>query len=92
MAYHYLISLNDEGNTKRVFQGQQTNKFCLFVDFILTIKHFFSSDQSFTCLYTVNVAPSTDQLTGDIMNINEHDVIMLPGYYSVFCSSEDQYT
>ena len=48
---HHFIGLNDEGNTKEVFQGQQTNTFCLFDNFILTMDHVFLSNQSYShCL------------------------------------------
>ena len=50
---------------------------------ILTFNLFFLSNLSLTSLCTVNVSPSTYQLTSDIMNINEHDVIMLPDYWRI---------
>ena len=37
---HYLIGLNDKGNIRKVFQGQQTNKFSMFDNFNLTLEHF----------------------------------------------------
>ena len=52
----------------------------MLVDFILTIQHFFSSNQLLAILNAVKTSPSTDQLMRDIMNINERDVIMLPDY------------
>ena len=42
MAYHYLIGLNDQGNTREIFQEQQIKEFCLLLDFILTIDLFFN--------------------------------------------------
>ena len=78
---YYSTGSNDKGNTTEVFQGQQINKFCLFVDLILTIEYFFfASNQILTCLYTGVASPLTDQVRSDIMNINERDVIILPGY------------
>ena len=53
---HDLIGLNDEGNTREVCQGQQTNKFCLFDTFMLT-NEYLSLNQLPTCLYTLNVTP-----------------------------------
>ena len=41
MEIHYLIGLDAKGNARIVFQEWQTNKFCLFVDYILTTEHFF---------------------------------------------------
>ena len=78
MAYH---GLSYKGNTREVFHGQQANN--LFDNFISTIEHFLPSNQLLICLYTVNVSPSTDQLTCNIMNINQCDIIMLPGFAAV---------
>ena len=80
IACHYLIGLNERGNTRKVFQGQQTNKFCMFDNFISTIEHFFHQiNYSPACIHS-KCPPLADQLTSDFMNINEREVVMLPDY------------
>ena len=48
----------------------------MFHNFSLTTEILFSSKQPLTCLYTFKASLSTDQLTSDIMNNNERDVII----------------
>ena len=85
IANHYLIGLDDQGGTGEVFQEEQINKFCLLLDFSLTIELYFSSNLLLAYLCTVNVPPSVDQLTSNIINIYECDVIMVP----IYCRSQE---
>ena len=48
----------------------------MLVDSIISL----NGVQLLAYLNTDKVSPSTDQLIGDIMNINERDIIMLPDY------------
>ena len=52
----------------------------MFDYFILTNESLVFSNQLLSCLYTCKMSPLADQLTSDIMNINECDVIMLSDY------------
>ena len=67
-----------------VFQESQINKFCLFVDFI-------SSTEQWQFFHQINCPlsehsqgiPLTDHFTSDIMNIKEHDIVMLLDYWQL---------
>ena len=58
---------------------KQINSVCLITLFWLRSIQF-SWNQLLACLYTCKASSSADQLTSDIMNVNERDIIMLSGY------------
>ena len=67
MACNYLIGLNDEGNTRELFQEKQINK--LFVCWLYFNYWAILLIKSITGLSVYNLSPSTNQLTSDIMII-----------------------